>query len=299
MKKEIKTPIQTSLNKIAYLFGNGINRVTNDASDRYEWENFLEDLNDRFANKNIRNIQNKAFPLVFDEIVSCCKRIKNKSESEIRMFIQEKLQWLVPNPKHDYLPFLNFDEILTTNYDYLIEQNLQPGWERSHMTKTEYSYSIFRHQKVANKRVWHIHGEQADRRSILLGYRHYINYCSKVQKEFNNCVDRIVNNVQATKDSWINRFLTHNLYIVGLGMKNTEYPLWWLLAERMNKKNRDRRLNINNEIYYVIPEFSKDKSSDTVDHLQAYGVKILEIDVPYGDYYSFYEKVLRGNYCTK
>ena len=285
--------IKTYVNKNAYLFGNGINRTVNTIEDRYKWENLLNDLNEWFANNRVSNIKDKPFPMVYDEIVNYSLRNGNSNESYVKSFIKSKIDKIRPNNRYSILERVRNSEILTTNYDYLIENALDYNWKRSPINRLEYYYSIYRYQQTSSSKVWHIHGEQADSRSLLLGFRHYINYASKVKSRAELFLNGLKNDTEHNNPSWVELFFTHNINIIGLGMSYTEYPLWWLLAYRNQKMISDPNIIINNKINFFIPSFSERKNSNLIDLLKAYSVNCKVIKVSDKDYDGFYEKVLR------
>jgi hypothetical protein len=288
---------RTATGKTAYLFGNGINRRPDlPEGDRYEWGNLLQNLNTQFIDGEIRNLNlpdedwmfKKEFPFVYDEIVNRA----NDNERAIKEYIQEGISQLIPNNR--YLDFSNLrcDEILTTNYDYLFERQLDQNWIRGPFARTDQSlYSLYRNHIANSKRIWHIHGEQDKRNSILLGFKHYVDYSSKVKERAQKCSNEIYNDLYDGPKSWVDCFLTHDVNLVGIGMKFSEYPLWWLLAYRFYK-SQQTKLKINNEIRFVIQESSLNENVNVIDAMKAYGVKILPI--PSIDYNDFYKKVLNN-----
>ena len=285
----------------AYLFGNGINRTEGASKDRYEWGNLLEDLNYKFTKNKVQNISlssekradQKEFPFSYDEIVQTSKGFK---EAEIKEFIKDKLNELVANPRYTDLPKLRTQEILTSNYDYLFEKSLDSNWKRPPFEKTsETKYSIYRHQYSQNKRVWHIHGEQAMKSSILLGFQHYVDYSSYVRDRANHFMKTTREKKSLNqKPSWVDLFFTHEVNIGGLGMKFSEYPLWWLLAYRNSRKEKGGPVNINNNINYIGLASSLRKNPNLTDALESYGVKVCPVDTD--DYDLLYKLVLTNKW---
>jgi hypothetical protein len=278
--------------KTAYLLGNGINRMPRIDYDRYEWGNLLLDLNQEFALNSILNIREKPFPMVYDEIVSYSLRNGNQRERNIKTFIQDKIEIIQTNSRYDNLININGSEILTTNYDYLIEKSLNSNWQRNPINRLEYNYSIYRFQQSSNSNIWHIHGEQADSRSLMLGFKHYMDYSSKVKARAELFINGLRTNIEHNNPSWVDLFFTHNIKIIGLGMSFTEYPLWWLLAYRNQIILSNSNLDVNNNINFFIPSFKKVENADLIDMLQSYGVNCTVIDVLDNDYDNFYEKAL-------
>ena len=289
-------PIGTRVNRKAHLFGNGINRMPT-SGDRYEWGNLLDRLNGEFADGEISEIREKPFPMVYDEIINHSLNNGISDEGEIKRFIRQEINQLQTNNRYNDFRNLKTEEILTTNYDYLIEKSLEENWKREPMSKNEKKYSIQRRQTSSEKNIWHIHGEEGDIRSILLGFRHYIDCSSAVKKRAHKAVNDLKTKHRPKEESWVDLFFTHDIDIIGLGMDFTEYPMWWLLAFRHYKNTIDKRLSINNKIRFVIPSFSIDEKKNLTDMLRAYNVELKAVKIlQYGDYNRFYKKILNNDY---
>lgn len=276
-----------------FLIGNGINRTSSEKEDKYEWGNLLKDLNEKFASNNIKNIRDKPFPMVYDEIINYTVKSKNHKENEVKKFIKAKLDLLKSNSKYKNLKHLSKSKhILTTNYDYLIEKNISENWQRNPINKKEYFYSIYRYQNCDDKKVWHIHGEQGDQRSILLGFSHYIDYATKVKSRAELFIQGLPDNVEHNDPSWVDLFFTHNINIIGLGMSFTEYPLWWLIAYRNKQILFNDMVELRNKIRFFTPEFNEDKNLNLSHILKGYDVEYKTENVENYDYDSFYNQVL-------
>jgi len=286
--------IKTGCNQQAILFGNGINRIQNDLNGDYSWSNLLFDLNREFG-KSVKNIKTKPFPMVYDEILHKGVRENRLDEHKLKKYIKEKVGKLRKNHRYNNLTYLQETEILTTNYDYLLEKGFDASWKRKPTprdSRFETFYSLYRKQNSDDKTIWHIHGEQGDQRSILLGFRHYINYTSKIKAQAEKFVFD-ARKKKAITDSWVNKFFTHNIKIIGLGLETTEYPIWWLLSYRDYVQNRYADLIVNNKIDFIIPKFPDDIESDKSQLLKGYGINIEPINVAKDDYDSFYQKALK------
>ena len=78
-------------------------------------------------------------------------------------------------------------------------------------------------------------------------------------------------------------------------MKQTEYPLYWILAHRYFLQQSHENYIIENKIEYLIPSFSIGKNRQILEALTSYGVIIRVIDIDkIGDYDSFYKKVMNN-----
>jgi hypothetical protein len=142
---------------------------------------------------------------------------------------------------------LNFNNILTTNYDY----NFTP-YATGIKTK-ETKYSLYRYQMYNNTKIWHIHGEINAPESIMIGYEHYMSSIHNIQ------INQKENQKENKKISWIDIFLNDNIYILGLGLDFGEIDLWWLLSYR-------NRLILEKDIFniYVIRKQGKCEVSQVI-----------------------------------
>ena len=172
-----------------------------------------------------------------------------------------------------------------------VEETVHRIFEKTSETK----YSIYRHQQSQDKRVWHIHGEQAMKSSILLGFQHYVDYSSYVRDRANHFMKTArEKKFFDQKPSWVDFFFTHEVNIVGLGMKFSEYPLWWLLAYRNSRMQKGGPVNINNNINYIGLASSLRENPNLTDALESYGVKVCPVDTD--DYDLLYKLVLTNKW---
>lgn len=295
------------MSKQVYLFGNGINRQDSvgcsdkTSNNAVSWECLLKELNKTLAGKKINNIEEKEFPFAYEEIKA---RVDN--ENELSNKIKCLLQDMKSNGRYVNFPRLEADAILTTNYEYLIEKSINPDWERQKFAPTtEKKYSLYRMQKADGRDIWHIHGEQAMKSSIMLGFKHYIDYSSELR---NRAMAWVSQQGKCDKKSWVDYFFTHNVHIVGLGMSYAEYPLWWLLSYRSmllksqekDTKQRKEIPSITNEVNFLICKneqlASEEKKHHTNTHetLRALDVKVQDIKAKGWDH--FYELILTNQW---
>ena len=94
---------------------------------------------------------------------------------------------LKPNKIHSEIMSLDAENILTTNYDYNLENATELVW-KSNMAAREKYYSLFRRRSSGAKHVWHIHGEVNNVGSIMLGHEQYANYLNKIRNFLTNGV---------------------------------------------------------------------------------------------------------------
>lgn len=290
---EKKTPISSYKDKRALLVGNGVNRM--DKSQAISWKDLLLKLREDLKIETDLDNKFKPFPLGFEEMLHEAgesqfeERLRNLKKKISQSIIKQLEGKKGYNKYHIDLMKLDYDDYLTTNYDYALEKALIDNDElilsQEAIYRKEHKYSLRRGYKFKNtqKKIWHIHGELIDARnltdgsryyheeSIMIGYEHYSSYLEKIQSnikgsskrnsepEKNGLNDRIIND---TNDIfWVDKFFTHNLDIVGLSLDFSENHLWWLLNYRANlirKKNKEKdRIEFNNTIRFFYPSLSE------------------------------------------
>lgn len=279
--------IDSFQNKKALLIGNGVNLL--DSSQSFSWGALLQDLKNKYGiNVDLDNVF-KPFPLAFEEMLHqkpgsddfsmSVKTLKQGISGSILDQLKDKKGF---NKYHEKLISLGYDDILTTNYDYSLQTSFIPDFvnikDKLAINRQERKYSLKRGYKLAEKTVWHIHGELYDSRdnkesskyyneeSIMIGYEHYASYLEKIQENINTgqkgsqeisnqslmirLRDRILS------PFWTDIFFTHNIDIIGQGFDFSENHLWWLINYRANEKRspkRKRGVNINNKIRFFYP----------------------------------------------
>lgn len=160
---------------------------------------------------------------------------------------------------------LNFQAILTTNYDFLVEMFLQKEKEsqkveikadygRKNVTSNKLKQSLYAFKYITSGKknnskylnepyVWHIHGRKDNLKSIIFDLYSYGTNLSVLQsygyhfiKKYMNCIKKEQNNVgkviEFNPESWLDYFFLGDVYIVGLGLGQEEFELKWLLAYR-------------------------------------------------------------------
>jgi len=279
--------IENYNNKKAILIGNGINRL--DSNQSFSWGDLLEKLKADFGiNVDLNNIF-KPFPLAFDEMQhlkhgsnnlrDILKNLKQCIRSDIENQLSEKRGF---NDYHQKLASIEYNDILTTNYDYSLEKSIEPNFmslkRKFALNRQERIFSLKRcYQLNTNKKFWHIHGELVDSRvhssktksypeeSIMIGYEHYTDYLERIQKAIKGKSgsqktknQSLTVRIRDNKSSpyWMDIFFTHNIDIVGQAIDFSENHLWWLFNYRANLIREDvskNGISINNKIrfYYA------------------------------------------------
>ena len=293
--------------KNSLLFGNGINRLTENS---VSWNTLLEQLkgNKKFDNGEL------PYTMIYERVL--LENDKNKSlkidevEYDIKREISKQLFEQKTNRFYSKLIDLEFDNYLTTNYENTFENTINNNYFFQNEKKggfieynrTEKIYSIRRYSKfIWNKRkakLWKIHGEIANPKSIMIGLDHYGGYVSKIN-------DYVKGNYRITKGkkkirlksirdkvksgefdgiSWIELFFNSNLHILGFGMDYSEIDLWWILNKRARLMNE---IPINN----TITLYSDKMNSEKKGLLKSLNVNVVEVEVLNHDYHEQYDKI--------
>lgn len=259
------------------LLGNGLNNVT--AS--YKWKNLISDLSNHLDVSFPENFKDIPFPLLYEEIYFKGLKEKRIEESQLRSFISQKITNIAPGSGYENIKALQFQNIITTNYDYNIERSL--GFEDNKLKNNgfikESRYSVFRCMTDGRINVWHIHGENHLPNTIILGYEHYSGQLQHLRNyaitgssnQYRKEVQPLNNRLKEGNDtiqSWLDLFLTKNVYIVGLSLDFVEIDIWWAITYRARLK-LEKRLPIENSIYYYFPGKYEDSSKSKLEVLSA------------------------------
>ncbi|MCJ8326249.1 MAG: SIR2 family protein [Campylobacterales bacterium] len=164
--------------KQTLLFGNGLNHGIGKT-----WNQLLLKL------KQGHIIEDDTLPNTMKYEQTLLKRLTKESndvfseEFKIKSEVKLHMDDLVPPKIYYELIALEFDNYITTNYDNIFEKAYQNNSinniETSHIS-TELIYSIRRYKQLNNCKLWHIHGEINQPKSIMLGMDQYIGSISKI-----------------------------------------------------------------------------------------------------------------------
>lgn len=279
----------------ALLIGNGLNR----ASDNIAWIDMLDELRKSYHVKETKSLYN--FPLEYERIYLAAKK---RAEVQSPYRLNRRVAKLLPNVSdlelHKIFLSLPVEDIMTTNYDYYLETAQNELFSRKHASSNtnERLHSVFRQINTGNKKFWHIHGECACPASICLGYQHYCSYLSRMfnfltyphpgicQKPY---IRHFLSKGQIQQDSWLTRFFTHDIYILGLSMSLIEIDLWWLLSYRIRLLLDSPHLAITNQIHYYYVESYPDE--EQLSLLLSMGVQLHPIPLICDNWTEMYHKI--------
>jgi hypothetical protein len=277
------------------LLGNGVNRL----SQEYSWSDLLDDLiREAGKQKVIRYKVEKPFTLLYEEIY--LRSLKHTKKKELRL--KQKIADLViskfaPSDIHAKLLNLNVEHILTTNYDYNLEQSVAQNHGKAAHFLPERKYNLFRRRTVNGKSIWHLHGEAEVPRSITLGHEHYVGYLQQMgnylkpkrkgeAEDIGSPLQRAVYKREAIPDytqaniySWVDLFIMNDVYILGLSLDYTEIDLWWLLIYKERLKH-EKKFDSGKTIYYCFyPHKIDNRKEAKLSLLESLGIKVKREDV--------------------
>jgi len=272
------------------LIGNGLNRTV--TQDNISWKNVLENLSKQ-SELHIKNIENKPFPLVFEEMLIKLEKT-GYTKHNLQVFVSNLVE-RTRNKALDILFYSSTRNVLTTNYSINHLTRLDENYYISHKV-IENTFSLFReYTSIKGKKVWYIHGNTVKPTTLLLGYRQYARYQSQIRDyllyglEFKgkkipqSPLYQKIPNFNFDKNteifSWVDIFLRNHIHIVGLNLDFTETILWWLLTEKSYLRNRYPK-DIGNVVYYHIDvttqNFNK-SDEDKLNMLSDFGVTVERI----------------------
>lgn len=177
-----------------------------------------------------------------------------------------------------------FDDILTTNYSYELEEAASGkdfltedeiasmrhyiGFRKN--SEKRYLIHTFNEIKKPKNRIWHIHGEAANTDSIVIGHYYYGNLLYQCQQLVHRREKDHWRYKKAARNSWVDAFLTGDLYVLGFGFDYSETDLWWLLSKKALMHHRCGSC-------YIYRPQKREGFDVKYQLLQDYGAKIIDL----------------------
>lgn len=265
------------------LVGNGFNLVSDGGAS---WNALLNNLAGTPKTDHEMEVrQAKPFTLWFEEVATGGRHRQLKEN--IAKDLNKRVS---PNKHHKDLMALNFQHILTTNYDYNLEAADGGSWIPNFPARENF-YSLFRRRSSGSRHIWHIHGELDIVGSIMLGHEQYSGYIHKIRSFLSSGVEtsakgregkpylskfsRNNKNSLVVVENWVDLFLEHEVHIIGFGLDYTENHLWNLITEKQRLKKKG--YSIGQAVFH----FCSDKKQSTAEEarisiLSALGVNVID-----------------------
>ncbi|MDF9824917.1 hypothetical protein M2475_001152 [Breznakia sp. PF5-3] len=270
------------MDKVLFV-GNGINRI----HSGYSWADLLEELKkDTQTNKEIMN-GNKPFPVLYEEIYFRSKRNLQFKEGDLLKAIVKKMKHLLPTVIHKQIMDLSISNIITTNYDYTLENSVQKEFKIQNTIPdmaAEKVYRITTRNCVEDKSIWHVHGELKYPRSIVLGQNMY----AKVVGKMNAYIEQ--DDFLKAYHSWIDFMFLKEVHMIGFGLDYSEIDIWAVLNARVRYFHKHE--NENTIYFYIYTENPKDISElETI--LESYHINVIK-NKENEDPETFYMRILQA-----
>ena len=266
------------------LLGNGINRCI---LSKVSWGDLLSTIATKY---NVEINQNISFPMQFETLVNQVLINSKTAIDDAYTEIKEEIITLLKaatlpnNAPHKALTD-NADSIITTNYDFLIEQSIDKNFSIENIPikskDGNNKYNLRNSILVSEKEVFHIHGDMRRAQSICLGYEHYAGTVQHLREalatkkdDSREKVPAIVlalRNPKHSTNTWAEKLFTDDVNIVGLGLTQSEIDIWWLITYRAtllytNRFNCKELLN-NKIVYHDIGDVFDENMRFTLENL--------------------------------
>lgn len=278
-----------------YFIGNGINRTLGSGKS---WSDILSN----FAKEvefETNQLEQIPFPLLFQRLAAAWWKKDKTTSRALREKVADKIKVIKPGELHKKIMARKIHNVLTTNYDFSLEDAIgkhnpcNSGWEISS------KYSLFRHRVIKDKRIWHLHGDICEPRSILLGYDHYTGAIYRLRRyiyhKYHKRASLAERNIFEFEKSgkyysWLDIFLRDNVHIIGLSLDYSEIDIWWAIV---HKNHRARHNKYVGSTYY----WAIDSNRSIVDEskyalLESLGVVVKYIDVINNDWNAAWEHAI-------
>ena len=256
------------------LLGNGLNRCLRSS---ISWGELLKETADRLG---VRYYPEISMPLEFERIVNSYlsknhRMAKGNVYDEIKGEIAKKVcnVKLPEDAIHRQLQRLTIQNIMTTNYDFLLEKVYNADFiELPAIRRNKYLFE----QTSAQKGIpfFHLHGIASNAQSLCLGYEHYMGIVEHLRNSLNRSemptekkvggmvIKQILKGEKEPLNKWGEKFYTSNVGIIGLELGENESDLWWLISHRAYLYYSDYmglRTQLRNRIVYydIMDEMKK------------------------------------------
>jgi len=277
------------------LLGNGINRVALQRG----WNEILRELATTFGGIDlVPHIESKPLSMFIEELCARSSMPFQKAEHTVKVEFAKLLKQIESVEAHKRVCG-QFNVIMTTNYDFTIEETFAGPLHSPTFLAPESRYSLFRRHTAGKKEIWHVHGDVARPGSMVLGFDHYAGYLQKIRNYVTDSVEvkghphgrvgsPVKNGILEFTDnrsvySWVDYFLRDHIHIVGLGLDFTEIDLWWLLLHK-----RRRRHQTGQVFYYHVSLDREANETPVTSLLRSLNVKV--VPVVAGNYHDCYLK---------
>jgi hypothetical protein len=238
--------------------GNGLNRLDSD----YSWEHLLDELKLQSNLPSGLTFDGVPFPLLYEEIYLRSKFSANslaQKDSSLRALVAEKCRHLKPNSLTRAALASGCPNIITTNYDYALEDDSKNLLKKSSDPESgpEIDYRIHTYNQCGDVRIWHIHGEANYPRTLVLGHDMYARNIGKmsayVEKRGYDELFAQSNSIRENTVCWMDLFFNTDVHILGFSMEFSEIDVWWVInlrARLIKEMKTSGRPFPENKVYF-------------------------------------------------
>ena len=296
--------------KAVLLIGNGINRAFDKKNAKFipekenwnfeglSWENMIKQIIFN-CDSDLQYGDISELPMTLQIVVASKDDVKKSMKAISESLIAEKISDEKAGLLKRILE-LPIGDIITTNYSYELEQaggipakkyyyyKCRKDSEKVSETIKKLRLYTYSNLEVFGKRIWHIHGDAATPDSVIMGHYYYGKLLREIQMRIRKFMPlyrwRENHNIEVECKSWVDLFLSNDVYMLGFGFDFSEMDLWWLAA----CKNRSFS---ETKIFYYAPkgEIKTDKRA----LFKSYNVELREnFKVENEDYVSYYKNVI-------
>ncbi|MGE4399946.1 MAG: SIR2 family protein [Campylobacterales bacterium] len=247
------------------MFGNGLNRLSENS---ISWDDLLL----RLKGSNGFNHEGLPNTMTYEKIFLDRGKSSLENELYVKNEIAKAMKDIESNEFYERLIGLEFNNYLTTNYDYAFAKSIDI--DRTHVN-SEKIYSLRRYSPCsknnAQLKLWHIHGEINHPKTIQLGLDHYCGSIGKIDSYIKGGYEYSMYGEKTNKSlhiadklkndsfdgvSWVELFFNTNVHILGMGMDYSEIDLWWVLTKRARLSIEH---GVQNKIIFYAYECEQDK----------------------------------------
>jgi hypothetical protein len=286
-------PLYSSLPAVNHntllIVGNGLNRAVDNSAG---WKQLIDDLVDETGFREILQ-RSGGLPLwanfvtLYQEIA--LHNLKYASNDlELKQQVAEQILDFQENvidkcDLHRQLMNLSCDNILTTNYDYILEDCITDDEDEvfRYGDHKETTFSLYRGIECPDQTIWHIHGEADYPQSINLGHNQYAGYLHRIRDYLiygtdssgNLRTDPLLEKIRnprifATGESWLDLYFSRPVIWLGFSLSMSEYVLWWLVFYRAELARRNSQFYRSRGMHFVNIFDPRESAEDKLQRLQ-------------------------------
>jgi len=225
--------------------GNGINKLTNLGIG---WDDVLNDLASEVdGTKLLKHKDYVPFTLIYEGFSSKSSENSKRGITPLKKKVAKLLRKMEFNPFHKQVMDLGINHIITTNYDYSLENSISNFFKPENFRK-ESRYSIFRRAKVGNTN-----------KKVSPFRKNYSNFESS-DLEY----------------SWGDVFLRDEIHIVGFSLDYSEIDIWWLLTFKAQYESRYKITCGPTIFHYWSDKLQDEKDMGKIELLKSLKVRVDE-----------------------